>query len=426
MPRKVRIAFPDVNPNRKENTAVDKNCTSKSDKIIQLNENAVRNHLGQIVRSTVEQTLNEMLDAEADRLCNAEKYQRHDARTDTRAGHYQRKLQTQAGEVTLNVPKLRRQTFETAIIERYKRREASVEEALIEMYLAGVSVRRVEDITEALWGTKVSPGTISNLNKKVYAKIDQWRNKAIVDEYPYVYLDGIVLKRSWAGEVSNVSVLVAIGVNGDGYRKILGVVEGHKEDRAGWSGFLQHLKERGLRGVRLFITDACMGLVESLAEYYPASKWQRCMVHFFRNVFNAAPRKRVKDVAAMLKAIHASEDKAAAQEKAEQVCEKLEGLRLREAAKKIRESIGETLTYYDFPQEHRSRIRTNNALERIMKEIRRRTKVVGAFPDGNSALMLCAARLRHIAGTKWGQKRYLNMALLKEQDFEQMLEADAS
>jgi transposase-like protein len=400
---------------------VENNCTSKQDKIIQLNESVVRDHLGQIVRSTVEQTLNEMLDAEADRLCNAEKYQRHEARTDTRAGHYQRKLQTRAGEVTLNIPKLRRQTFETAIIERYRRREASVEEALIEMYLAGVSVRRVEDITEALWGTKVSPGTISNLNKKVYAKIDQWRNQPIEDAFPYVYLDGIVLKRSWAGEISNVSVLVAIGVNSRGYRKILGVVEGHKEDKAGWSGFLQHLKDRGLGGVRLFVTDACMGLVESLAEYYPESKWQRCMVHFYRNVFNVVPRKRVKDVAAMLKAIHASEDKTAAREKAEQIIGKLEGQRLKEAAKKVRDSIEETLTYYDFPQEHRSRIRTNNALERIMKEIRRRTRVVGAFPDGHSALMLCAARLRHIAGTKWGQKRYLNMDLLKEQDYEQMM-----
>lgn len=404
---------------------MEKDHSSKSEKIIQLNENAVKNHLGQIVRSTVEQTLNEMLDAEADRLCNAEKYQRHDARKDTRAGYYQRKLQTQAGEVTLKMPKLRRQTFETAIIERYKRRESSVEEALIEMYLAGVSVRRVEDITEALWGTKVSPGTISNLNKKVYAKINEWRNRPIEGEFPYVYLDGIVLKRTWAGEVNNVSVLVAIGVDSKGYRKILGVVEGHKEDKSGWSGFLRHLKERGLNGVRLFITDACMGLVESLTEYYPESKWQRCMVHFFRNVFNVVPRKRIKEVVAMLKAIHASEDKDAAIEKAEQVCQKLEDMKLKEAAKKIRESNGETLTYYDFPMEHRNRIRTNNALERIMKEIRRRTKVVGAFPDGQSALMLCAARLRHIAGTQWGQKRYLNIDLLREQDYEQMLEANA-
>ncbi|WP_041242881.1 IS256 family transposase [Trichlorobacter lovleyi] len=390
--------------------------------MIQLNESAVRDNLGEMVRNTVEDTLNSMLDSEADRLCNAEKYQRHDARIDTRAGHYQRKLMTKAGEVNLNIPKLRRQTFETAIIERYRRREASVEESLIEMYLAGVSVRRIEDITETLWGTKVSPGTISNLNKKVYAKIEEWRNRPIIGNHPYVYLDGIVLKRSWGGEVCNVSVLVAIGVNEYGYRKILGVCEGAKEDKAGWSSFLHHLKQRGLTGVQLFITDACMGLVESLAEYYPESKWQRCIVHFYRNVFSVVPRKKMPEVAAMLKAIHASEDKQAAIEKAGTVFTKLEEMKLREAAKKVQDSISETLTYFDFPREHRIRIRTNNALERIMKEIRRRTRVVGAFPDGHSALMLCAARLRHIAGTQWGSKRYLNIDLLKEQELELQLQ----
>ena len=140
--------------------------------------------------------------------------------------------------MTLKVPKLRLQTFETAIIERYRRRESSVEEALIEMYLAGVSVRRVEDITEALWGTRVSPGTVSNLNKKIYGQIEAWRNQPIEGEQPYLYLDGIVLKRTWAGEVRNVSLLVAISVNADGYRQILGIVEGAKEDKAGWSAFL--------------------------------------------------------------------------------------------------------------------------------------------------------------------------------------------
>jgi putative transposase len=397
---------------------VETDSTPKA-QIIQLNEGAIRDHLGEMVRSTVEDTLNRMLDAEANQLCNAEKYQRNEARTDTRAGHYQRKLHTKAGEVTLNVPKLRNKTFKTAIIERYRRREASVEEALIEMYLAGVSVRRVEDITEALWGTKVSPGTISNLNKKVYSKIEEWRNRPIHGDFPYVYLDGIVLKRSWGGEVTNVSVLVAIGVNDQGYRKILGVCEGAKEDKAGWSAFLRHLKERGLQGVRLFISDACIGLVQSLGDYFPEVKWQRCTVHFYRNVFSVTPAKRMPEVAAMLKAIHASEDKKAALEKAEAVYVKLEAMKLKEAAKKIQDSIAETLTYYDFPREHRIRIRTNNALERIMKEIRRRTRGVGAFPDGHSALMLCAARLRHIAGTQWGTKRYLNIDLLKEQELEQ-------
>jgi len=226
----------------------------------------VRGHVDRVVRESVEQTLNQLLDAEAESLCGAGRYERSDARKDTRAGHYQRKLHTKAGRVTLKVPRLRSLPFETQIIERYKRRESSVEEALIEMYLAGVSVRRVEDITEALWGTKVSPSTVSELNQKVYQQIEQWRNKPIEGEHPYVYLDGISLKRSWGGQVRNVSVLVAIGVATDGYREVLGIAEGAKEDKAGWQGFLRHLKSRGLCGVKQFTSDACMGLVESLGE----------------------------------------------------------------------------------------------------------------------------------------------------------------
>lgn len=383
--------------------------------VVKIDDDRIRGHLDRVVRGTVEETLNALLDAEADRMCNAQRYERSDERRDTRAGHYDRKLHTKAGEVNLKVPKLRRQTFETAIIERYKRRETSVEEALIEMYLAGVSVRRVEDITEALWGTRVSPSTVSDLNKKIYATIDAWRNAPIEGEHPYVYLDGIVLKRTWAGEVRNVSLLVAIGVNANGYREILGIVEGTKEDKAGWSGFLRHLKERGLKGVELVVSDACMGLSESIGDFYPDARWQRCTVHFYRNVFSHVPSTKVRQVAAMLKAIHASEDLAAAEEKARQVVEKLRTQRLTKAAELVETSVHETITYYHFPEAHWRRVRTNNPLERILREIRRRTRVVGAFPDGQSALNLAAARLRHIAGSGWAAKRYLNMELLKDQ-----------
>ncbi len=376
---------------------------------IKIDEKLVENHLNEIVLETVENTLNGLLDAEADRLCGAERYERTESRRDTRAGTYERKLQTKAGEVTLKVPKLRQATFETAIIERYRRRESSVEEALIEMYLAGVSVRRVEDITEALWGSKVSPGTVSNLNKKAYANIEAWRNRPIEGHYPYVFLDGIVLKRSWAGEIRNVSILVAIGVGMDGYRKVLGIAEGAKEDKSGWSSFLEHLKSRGLKGVQLFISDACMGLIESISEYYPESLWQRCAVHFYRGIFSVVPKAKVAEVAMMLKAIHACEDRDAALQKAAAVAEKLEVMRLGKAAEKVRDAIQETLSYYKFPATHWKKIRTNNPLERIMREIRRRTRVVGAFPDGHSALMLSAARLRHVAGTKWGLQRYMDM-----------------
>src|ERR1051325_7641514 len=342
--------------------------------VIQIDEARIRDHLGEMVRGTVEETLNAMLDAEADQLCGAGRYERSEARQDTRAGSYQRTLQTSAGEVNLKVPKLRRQTFETAIIERYRCRESSVEEALIEMYLAGISVRRVEDITEALWGTRVSPSTVSDLNKKIYGTIEAWRNRPIEGEHPYVYLDGIVLRRSWAGEVRNVSLLVAIGVNAGGYREILGICEGAKEDKAGWSGFLKHLKERGLTGVRLIISDACLGLFESAAESFPEARWQRCIVHWYRNIFSHVPSTKVREIAAMLKAIHASEDILAAREKASRVIEKLRALRLTKAAELAETAVEETLTYYAFPEEHWRRIRTNNPLERLLREIRRRTR----------------------------------------------------
>lgn len=380
--------------------------------VIQIDEGRIRDHLGEMVRGTVEEALNAMLDAEADRLCGAGRYERSEGRQDTRAGSYERALHTKAGEVKLKVPKLRRQTFETAIIERYRRRESSVEEALIEMYLAGVSVRRVEDITEALWGTRVSPGTVSNLNKKIYAKIEEWRNRPIEGEHPYLYLDGIVMKRTWAGEVRNVSLLVASAVNSEGYREILGICEGAKEDKSGWSGFLRHLVDRGLTGVQLIISDACRGLVESIADYLPDARWQRCMVHFYRNVFSHVPTTKVREISHMLKAIHAQESRQAAQEKAATIVEALRRQKLGKAAELIETHIDETLSYYSFPDSHWLKIRTNNPLERIMKEIRRRTRVVGAFPDGQSCLNLAAARLRHIAGSQWSTRKYMNMAPL--------------
>ncbi|EAQ78918.1 putative transposase [Blastopirellula marina DSM 3645] len=381
---------------------------------IKIDGEAVRGHLDELVRSTVEETLNQMLDAEADQICKAKRYERSPDRVDSRAGSYSRKLQTKAGEVSLKVPRLRSLPLETQIIERYKRREASVEEALVEMYLAGVSVRRVEDITEALWGTRVSSSTVSELNQKIYERIDVWRNRPLEGEHPYVMLDGIWLKRSWGGEVKNIAVLVAVGVRSDGHREILSVAEGTKEDSESWRTFLRHLKERGLQGVRLITSDKCLGLVEAFGEFFPEAAWQRCIVHFYRNVLKDVPRSKSRDVAAMLKAVHAQEDRTAATEKAEQVAEKLAALRLGNAAKCFRAGVQETLAYMNFPREHWTRLRSNNMLERIMKEIRRRTRVVGAFPDGQSALMLVAARLRHIAGTHWGTRRYLDMDRLHE------------
>ena len=277
-----------------------------SEKIVQLNEEVIKGQIKELVRGSVEETLNELLEKEAESLTQAARYERSEARQGYRSGHYDRNLTTTSGDVTLHMPRLKGVSFETAIIERYRRRESSVEEALIEMYLAGVSVRRVEDITEALWGSKVSPATISELNKKAYVHIEDWRNRPLQGgRYPYVYVDGIYLRRNWGGEYENIAVLAAIAV----------------------------------------------------AE--------------------------------------------------------LRAMKLKEAAKKVEDGIEETLTYCDFPSEHWTRIRTNNVIERLNQEIRRRARVVGTFPDGNSALMLVCARLRHVTGTQWGNKKYMNMKHLE-------------
>ena len=385
-----------------------------SEKIIQLNEEAVKGELKELVRKSVEETLNELLDKEADELTGAGRYERTASRQGYRSGHYSRKLTTTSGEVQLEVPKLKGVPFETAIIERYRRRESSVEEALIEMYLAGVSVRRVEDISEALWGSRVSASTISDLNQKAYVHIEEWRNRQLSGKYPYVYVDGIYLKRNWGGEFENVSVLVAIGVDEDGYREIIGAAEGMKEDKESWKNFLLWLKERGLDGVRLLIGDKSLGMCEAVSEVFPEAKYQRCTVHFYRNVFSVTPRSRIREVSRMLKAIHAQESREAARKKARDVVEHLRSMRLNEAAKKVEQGIEETLTYMNFPSQHWLKIRTNNVIERMNREIRRRTRVVGAFPDGKSALMLVCARLRYISGKDWGCKRYLCMKYLDE------------
>ena len=320
-----------------------------SEKIVQFNEEIIKGQLKELVRGSVEETLNGLLEQEAEKLTQVARYERNEARQGHRSGHYDRNLTTSAGNVTLHMPRLKGISFETAIIERYRRRESSVEEALIEMYLAGVSVRRVEDITE-----------------------------------------------------------------------VLGAAEGMKEDKASWVHFFQWLKGRGLDGVKLLVGNKCLGMLEAVGEVFPDAKYQRCVVHFYRNVFSVVPKSKAKLVAKMRKAIHAQESKKASREKAKAVVAELRAMKLKEAAKKIEDSVEETLTYCDFPSEHWTQIRTNNVIERLNREIRRRTRVVGCFPDGNSALMLVCARLRHVAGTQWGNKKYMNMKHLE------VLQDDAS
>ena len=384
--------------------------------ILQVNQPMLETQLDQMVSEKVNQVLNAMLDAEADEITDTTRYERSGSRKAYRAGHYERALTVKAGKLSVKVPKLKGALFESAVIERYRRREESVEEALIDMYLAGVSTRRVDDISQALWGGRMSSQTLSDQLKKVYAQIDQWRQRPLSQPYPYAFMDGVWHKRSWGGAVENVSVLVAIGIGMDGHREVIGVAEGMKEDSTSWHSFVSSLLERGLTGVRLMVGDRCAGLVSMVGELLPQARYQRCMVHFERNVFAKVSPRHTRWAADALKAVFAMESREAALTKAEQVAAEMDARKLKEAAKCLREGINETTTYLldDYPVEHRRRIRTNNMIERLNREIRRRTRVVGSFPDGKSALMLITARIRYVTANDWSTRRYLDMSRLHD------------
>ena len=306
------------------------------DQILQVDENMLETRLDRLVSEKVEQLLN----AEADEITGAARYERTGDRKAYRVGHYERDLTVKAGTVTLKVPKLKGALFESAVIERYRRREQSVEEALIDMYLAGVSTRQVDDISRLLWGERMPSQTLSDKLKKVYGEIEAWRTRPLEDEYPYVFMDGVWHKRSWGGHVENVSVLVAIGVNAEGHREVIGVAEGMKEDRDSWEQFVRSMIERGLKGVRLVVGDRCAGLVATVGAMLPQARYQRCMVHFMRNVLSKVPPTHREWASAALKAIFAMESRASALAKAEEVAREMESRRLKAAASCLREGIG--------------------------------------------------------------------------------------
>lgn len=387
-----------------------------SQQILQVDQAMLETTLDRMVRKSVEETLNAMLDAEADEITGAARYERSGERKAYRAGHYERDLTVKAGKMSLKVPKLKGAVFESAVIERYRRREESVEEALIDMYLAGVSTRQVDDVSQLLWGDRMPSQTLSDKLKKVYADIDEWRGRPLEQDYPYLFMDGVWHKRCWGGSVENVSILVAVGVGMDGRREVLSVAEGMKEDSESWREFIKGMLARGLKGVRLVTGDRCAGLVAAVNELLPGARYQRCMVHFERNILAKVNPKNRDWAADALKAIFSMESRDKALEKAESVAKDMEARKLREAAKCLREGIGETTTYLldDYPREHRRRIRTNNIIERLNREIRRRTRVVGSFPDGRSALMLICARVRYVTSSEWSTRRYLDMSRLGE------------
>lgn len=380
---------------------------------IDLDEKKVAGWIDERIRGAIKELFEGIMEAEAEELICAKPYERSDERKDYRNGNRRRTIKTRVGEVELEVPRLRVLQFQTEVIERYRRMEISLEEAMIEMYLSGVSTRKITDITEALCDVTVSPAKQSRINKRVYERLEAFVNRPLESYYPYLYLDGMVIKSRMAGHTENISLLIAVGVTSQGYREILGVAEGMSEDEESWKAFLKHLRDRGVKKVGLIISDAHLGLRAAAEKFFPKASFQRCVVHFYRNVLTKVPRRMMAEFAQGLKAIHAQETAEEARVKAQRLISKYKK-QLPGAVAILEAGLEDTLSFYVYPSKHRTRIRTNNPLERLIKEARRRTKAVGSFPDANSARMLVVARLKWQQERTWEKKRYLDTDLLEE------------
>lgn len=360
------------------------------------------------VREGIKAVLEQIMEEEMTEHLQAEHRQRTDARRGERNGHYHRGLTTEVGHLDqLRVPRAREGAFLTEVFERYRRLTGSLEEAVLEMYLQGVSTRKIEQVTGKLSGVRISKDATSRIAQRLGETLDVWRTHRLERAYPYLYLDATYLKASWAGAVRNVALLVAIGVSDEGHREVLAVEIAPGERTEGYRSVLKGLLERGLRGVRLVISDDHEAIKQAVMVELPQAAWQRCIVHFERNILAQVPQREKKEVASDLKVIF----QAARRETAEGLAASFSARYAEmypKAVATLDRGLSEALTYTAFPSSHHKYIRTTNGLERLFREVKRRTRVVGVFPSEESALHLATVVLLRVSEA-WSERRYLNM-----------------
>ena len=299
------------------------------------------------------------------------------------------------------ISKLRTVPVDAAILEHYRRRKTSLEEVLLEIYNAGLSVRQAENVTKTLWGKRVGLAKVSELNREITERIEVWLKRPITGAYPYVFIDGTPLRRAWGNEEKCVSILVAIGVNASGRREVLGIAEGTKEDAASAETFCTYLRDRGLSGVKLYISGPYPALTTALARVFPNAAFQCCITQFCDHALSLTPVVSLARVTELLGSIGTSEDLESARMRAAQVISELRVMRLEGVAEHVEEGIEPALSFYALPKPHWHSLRANDALRKILREIRERARVVGAFSDGKSGVHLAAARLRQIERNTW-------------------------
>jgi len=373
----------------------------------------------------VQSTVQEILELEMDGCVQARKHERTGERLGYRSGYYERTLVTRVGKLELRVPQDREGRFSTAVFERYQRSEKALVGALGEMYIQGVSTRKVKAVTEELCGHSFSASSISRITGKLDAELAAFMSRPLEEAYPYVIVDARYEKVREGGVIRSQAVLIAIGINWDGRRCVLAVERANRESQSSWREFLVGLKARGLHGVEFVVSDDHPGLKRAIAELLPEAVWQRCYVHFLRNALDHLPRKADDDCLTELRWLYDRHDLAEArrdlaawlakwQTKYPKLCDWVE------------ENIEETFAFYRLPRQHHKHLKSTNMLERINQELKRRTHVVRIFPNEASCLRLVRALAVEIHEEWIEGTRYLNMEILREHQKEQLRLAEAA
>jgi putative transposase len=371
------------------------------------------------LREIVQRVLQELLEAEMTEHIGAAPYERSVTRKGQRNGYKPRMLRTRVGTLNLLVPQDREGTFSTRLFSRYQRNEKALVLALMEMYVEGVSTRKVKDITESLCGTSFSKSLVSSLATGLDAELGAWRSRPLeAESYPYLFVDARYEKARTNGRVVSQGVLIVSAVREDGMREILAVEVANTESEATYHELFRSLKRRGLKGVRLVVSDDHEGLKSAIERHFQGASWQRCQVHYARNLLGMVGHARRKELGADLRAIFAAASRKQALTMASEIARKWRGCGHQKVAEHIEEHIEECLSCLAFPESHRRRIRTTNGLERLNQEIKRRTRVVRIFPNREACLRLVTALCVEQSEEWVTGRRYLDMSELQQRPHE--------
>ena len=378
----------------------------------------------EFLRPLVQEVLQQILEAEMDETVGAGKSERTATRVGYRSGYYGRTLVTRVGKLELRVPQDRQGRFRTEIFERYQRSEKALVSALSEMYVQGVSTRKVKAITEELCGHEFSASTISRMNQSLDKELEKFAKRRLEDQYPYLILDARYEKVREDGVIRSQAVMIAIGIDWEGRRCVLAVELANRESLTSWKEFALSLKQRGLSGVELVVSDDHAGVRAAIQEVFPEAAWQRCYVHFLRNALDHLPRKADDECMTELRWIY---DRRTIEEARQDLAAWLKkwGKRYQKLCDWAESNIEETLTFYRLPRQHHKNMKSTNLLERLNEEIKRRTLVVRIFPNAASCLRLVRALAAEMHENWIEAIRYLNMDFLKEQKKEQLRRAAA-